>query len=124
MSEISIEEMEKACALHAGIEASIPSGYVGRAKREAVPAYPTGAALVDALKAWCGDKDIKIMLESSVDDEDGSVTWRAILSNMSYWRQKPQMYALKPLGRAEAPIDHEAFIRAYYAAFCKGGCDE
>ena len=110
MTEPTIEEMAQACCEVAGIEVSPYvdeyEGVDGKLCFEK-RIYPTGTELVEKLKAWCVKNEHSyhsgwtfVHLYTAGIKPDGA-KWSVV-------EKDPAISS-----------EHEAFIRAFYAAFCK-----
>ena len=122
MTEPTLQEMERACAEHAGIETKTVCALDYRADgltcsynidddrcnkdcKYRGRVNPTGMELVERLKAWLVENSQRF----GVRYEGEQRGWSAGVEDEG---------ATHHFIRGVA-IEHEAFIRAYYAAFCK-----
>lgn len=128
MTEPTIEEMSRACCEHAGIEvvgsdcpegdcpegasctscAYLPSGNCP----VEFATYPTGTELVEQLKAWLVEQKAEWESGMLMNGADDAITYFAVIYP---WEDN------RTLVNSIPTTEHEAFIRAFYSAFCKGG---
>jgi hypothetical protein len=131
---MNIQDMERKCCVKAGIERYTSSfyehSYDGRVvqvyavlyenesvrpnvKQPVVYDEPTGSALVEQIKAWCEDNDDANYMISSYKGRH-FVVFPHPMKGHKDWHGT----------RWEADTEHEAFIKAFHAAFCKENDDD
>jgi len=119
---ITIEEMERACCEKIKLKHEFEP--IGRGTRRICkrcghnawltdgdrPCRLSGAALVDALKARCVDTGHNWQTSAHCQVRGGP-KYRAEIEGVTW------------LEEAVADTEHKAFIKSYYAAFCKGDAE-
>ena len=147
MTEPTIEEVERACCEYAGIgsksfwsdcglmgydcqkfiDEGIKTPTTPDLERICSKCYmaqyhyhhPTGPALAEKLKAWLVEHNVLFWHTNWCADCKPEVAYRAEILPRNLSTECDD-----DVPHAEAPTEHEAFIRAFYAAFCKEAGDE